>query len=158
MSDMPKRPMLATPTEERTYVRRLKERVRALAAENARLGLVNGDAWRQRAEKAEARVKELEALVDQATDVHAVLIGRAEKAEAELAAALENAVIAGAHDSATCEWCANHFGRAAGRDSGTAVSRTVVQGLEDPRQADVGTPSSAAKSAARHPENQECGT
>ena len=41
-----------------------------------------------------------------------------EKAKAELAAALGNAVIAGAHDSATCEWCANHFGRAAGRESG----------------------------------------
>ena len=45
-------------------------------------------------------------------------MARAEKAEAGLAAAIENAVIAGAHDRATCEWCANHFGRAAGRDSG----------------------------------------
>ena len=32
MSGMPKRPMLATPTEERTYVRRLKDRIHALEA------------------------------------------------------------------------------------------------------------------------------
>jgi translation elongation factor EF-Ts len=41
-----------------------------------------------RAEKAEARVKDLESLLDQATDVHAVLIGRAEKAEAAIRSAL----------------------------------------------------------------------
>ena len=35
-------------------IRALEARVKELESENARLGLVNGDAWRQRAEKAEA--------------------------------------------------------------------------------------------------------
>ena len=137
MSDMPKRPMLATPTEERTYVRRLKERVRALAAENARLGLVNGDAWRQRAEKAEAA---LAAFGRHVLEDHRVGTP--------------------GYDQMMV------MARAAGRDSGGTKTEVSPAGNTAPSRGSgdrgqpsgLGQKSAAAKSAARHPENQECGT
>src|SRR3990167_11272605 len=66
MSGMPKRPMLATPTEERTYVRRLKARIHALEAvrdEAVALLAESMERWPSvmaRAEKAEAERDEID--------------------------------------------------------------------------------------------------
>ena len=144
MSGMPKRPMLATPTEERTYVRRLKERIRAL----------------------EDRVKDLEAQVetsqlDSFESERAVLIARAEKAEA----ALETPK--GKHD---CPWCAagRYHLNAHQRDSlGREDERMTYEiPLEnDPDQLTTGDTPAMRRAAARmaslasrSAENEECGT
>ena len=154
---LPRCPALGRPNLQGQYtseeiIGTLRIRVRALEAENARLGLVNGNAWRQRAEKAEAAL----AAAKRETDVFAEAMSREErfrrKAEAALAA-LSAQVLQDHRVGTTGYGLTMHMARAAGRESGGGESGVgVVQSPDQGHHA-------AAKSAARRSaENQERGT
>ena len=173
---LPRCPALGRPNLQGQYtseeiIGTLRIRVRALEAENARLGLVNGNAWRQRAEKAEAAL----AAAKRETDVFAEAMSREErfrrKAEAALAA-LSAQVLQDHRVGTTGYGLTMHMARAAGRESGGGESGVGV--VQSPGQGHHAAAKSAARPSGsedtlvggppdafrrrRSAEDQECGT